>query len=212
MASGDPVYYSQTVKNELAANAAASAANAALIAAIQPFPIGAVFLSVVSTNPATLLGYGTWSLIGSGKVLVGVDPADPDFSTAEKTGGEKTHTLTASEMPSHSHSVTDPGHTHTQDAHNHGVTDPGHSHTEQLQGGSIGSATGTFIMASVASGGSLRDAAETTEPATTGIAINNATATNQSATTGISVGSAGSGAAHNNMPPFIAVYIWKRTA
>ena len=54
------------------------------------WPIGAVFISVVSTDPATLLGFGTWSAIAAGKVLVGLDSGDTDFDTAEETGGAKT--------------------------------------------------------------------------------------------------------------------------
>jgi len=57
----------------------------------EAFPIGSVFLAVVSTNPATLLGYGTWAAIAAGKVLVGLDAGDVDFDTAEETGGAKTH-------------------------------------------------------------------------------------------------------------------------
>ena len=67
------------------------------------WPIGSVFTSVVSTNPATLLGFGTWSAFGAGKVLVGLDSGDTDFDTAEETGGAKTHTLTTAEMPAHVH-------------------------------------------------------------------------------------------------------------
>ena len=67
------------------------------------WPIGGVFIAVVSTNPATLLGYGTWASLGAGRVLVGLDPADPDFDTVRETGGAKTHTLTVNEMPAHTH-------------------------------------------------------------------------------------------------------------
>lgn len=47
---------------------------------------------------------GAWEQI-KGKVLVGVDEGDSDFSTAGLTGGEKTHTLTTDEMPNHRHNL-----------------------------------------------------------------------------------------------------------
>ena len=40
-----------------------------------------------------------------GKVPVGLDSNDTDFDTLGETGGEKTHTLTVNEMPSHTHKV-----------------------------------------------------------------------------------------------------------
>lgn len=84
----------------------------------EAFPVGSVFIAVVSTNPATLLGYGTWSAFAAGRVLVGRDAADPDFDTAEETGGAKTvasagsvpdhasHTHTYTQVPNHVHGVS----------------------------------------------------------------------------------------------------------
>ena len=66
------------------------------------FPVGSIYLSVNNTNPSTYFD-GTWELVAQGKTLVGVDTSDSDFNTAKKTGGEKTHTLTIDEMPSHNH-------------------------------------------------------------------------------------------------------------
>ena len=61
----------------------------------EAFPIGSVFISVVATDPADLLGYGTWASIGAGKTLVGLDSGDTDFDTVEETGGSKTNTPSA---------------------------------------------------------------------------------------------------------------------
>ncbi len=66
------------------------------------YPIGIIYESVKPDNPSTFMG-GTWTRFGNGKVLVGVDETDTDFNTVNKTGGEKTHVLTVSEMPSHTH-------------------------------------------------------------------------------------------------------------
>ncbi|MHB8123114.1 MAG: phage baseplate protein [Desulfuromonadaceae bacterium] len=65
--------------------------------------IGRLYETVDSTNPATSLGYGTWSLFGVGRVTVCLDSGDTDFDTVEETGGEKAHALTAAEGPTHDH-------------------------------------------------------------------------------------------------------------
>ena len=152
------------------------------------WPVGSVFIAVVSTNPATLLGFGTWSAIAAGRMLVGLDSGDTDFDTAEETGGAKTHTLTSAEMPSH---------THTQDAHTH--TQNAHSHTQRYHSATTGPLSGP-----------------TTAPDTSSNTITNyglttadATATNQDATA--TNQNTGGGGAHNNLPPYFVVYIWKRT-
>lgn len=68
------------------------------------YPVGSIYMSVNNTNPSTFFG-GTWEAWGAGRVAVGVDTADTDFNAVEKTGGEKTHILTESEMPKHSHGL-----------------------------------------------------------------------------------------------------------
>lgn len=65
-------------------------------------PVGFVVTLGVSTNPGTLYGFGTWTAI-AGKVIVGLDSGQTEFDTLDETGGAKTHTLTTTEMPSHSH-------------------------------------------------------------------------------------------------------------
>lgn len=68
-------------------------------------PIGHIRFETTNINPATYLGFGTWEYWGSGRVPVGVDVNDEDFVTVEKTGGEKTHTLTTNEIPKHKHEI-----------------------------------------------------------------------------------------------------------
>lgn len=69
------------------------------------YPVGSIYMSVDPANPSTLFG-GTWIAWGSGKVPVGVNANDSDFGTVEKTGGEKQHTLTTSETPTHTHDIS----------------------------------------------------------------------------------------------------------
>ena len=55
------------------------------------WPVGSIFISVVATNPAILLGFGTWVAFGTGRFLVGIDTSDADFDVVKETGGAKTH-------------------------------------------------------------------------------------------------------------------------
>ena len=71
------------------------------------YPVGTVYTNIsVSTNPATLFGFGTWEAI-SGRVVVGLDASDASFDTAGETGGSKDAIVV-----SHTHTITDPGHVH----------------------------------------------------------------------------------------------------
>ena len=86
--------------------AAADALNAAA------YPVGAIFTTTTvyadsAAVVAAIVGT-TWAAFGAGKVLVGLDSGDTDFDTSEETGGAKTdaHTLTASETPAHTHTIT----------------------------------------------------------------------------------------------------------
>ncbi|MED5926763.1 DUF859 family phage minor structural protein [Streptococcus anginosus] len=54
------------------------------------YPIGSIYQSTEPTNPATFMG-GVWERFGNGRVLVGVDEADADFNSANKTSGSKEH-------------------------------------------------------------------------------------------------------------------------
>jgi len=104
-----PTATAGTNTTQLATTAFTTAAITAITAATVNalvYPVGAIYTSVVSTNPNTTLGMGTWTAFGSGKTLVGLNSGDTEFDTVEETGGAKTHTLTTNEMPSHTHTGT----------------------------------------------------------------------------------------------------------
>ena len=86
--------------------------NIAIVGGGEAFPVGSVFISVVATNPNTLLGYGTWEAFAPGRMLVGFDNTNPNFDAAEETGGSSSITITAANLPQLAVTVTDPGHTH----------------------------------------------------------------------------------------------------
>ena len=77
------------------------------------YPVGSIYINAgVTTNPATLLGFGTWVAFGAGRVAVGLNASDPLFDVLEETGGSKDAIVV-----SHSHTATstvsDPGHNHS---------------------------------------------------------------------------------------------------
>jgi hypothetical protein len=76
------------------------------------FPVGAIYTAIVSTNPGTLLGFGTWTAFGAGRTMVGYDAGNALFDTAEETGGSA-DAVTVSHTHTATSTVTDPGHAHT---------------------------------------------------------------------------------------------------
>lgn len=98
-----------TVLNDADAATARATLGISSSAVIDSWPVGSVFIAVVATNPNTLLGGGTWAAFGAGRVMVGFDSTQTEFDVVEETGGAKTHTLTTSEIPAHTHSINVPG-------------------------------------------------------------------------------------------------------
>ena len=116
------------------------------------YPVGSIYMSANATSPETLFG-GTWESIG-GRFLLGADAT----YVAGSTGGEATHKLTVSEMPSHYHDIVT--RTVAGDYQGHLAT--------------TGNTTSTI-------GNTRTEKSGDSQP-------------------------------HNNMPPYLAVYMWKRTA
>jgi hypothetical protein len=118
------------------------------------YPVNSVYISYSHVDPGTMFG-GTWVRI-SNAFLWGADAS----GTIGQTGGEKTHTLTTAELPSHSHGAV------------YSANATGTKNLPWLSTGVLG--TGDKL------------AYGTVET--------------------------GSGTAHNNMPPYVQVSIWRRTA
>ena len=73
------------------------------------YPVGTIYTNATDgTNPATLVGFGTWSAFGTGRVLVAIDSGNTLMDAAEETGGSADAVVIA-----HTHTVTDPGHIHS---------------------------------------------------------------------------------------------------
>ena len=122
------------------------------------YPVGAIYMSVSSTSPASLFG-GTWEQIQNRFLL-----AAGSSYTAGNTGGEATHTLTKNEMPTHSHEI--------YSGYGDVVSNVSDAYRYQTWGSSDrGWKTGNLGTSNI-----------------------------------------GGGTAHNNMPPYLVVYMWKRTA
>ena len=80
--------------------------NAAILPVLEANnPVGTIREFGVSTNPASLLGFGTWAAHGAGRVTVAIDTGQTEFDTLGEVGGTKTHLLTSAEsgIPSHTH-------------------------------------------------------------------------------------------------------------
>ena len=146
------------------------------------YPVGSVYSNATSsTNPATLLGFGTWTAFGAGKVMVGLDSGDATFSTVGNTGGSK-DAITVSHTHTATSTVTDPTH-----RHNVGSND------------STADAGGNVSQEFVRDAGSGNGPSTYTNYASTGISVSTSIA---------SAGSSGTGA---NLMPYVVVYMWKRT-
>jgi hypothetical protein len=127
------------------------------------YPVGSIYINAgVTTNPATLLGFGTWTAFGAGRVMVGLNGSDTLFDTLEETGGSKdaivvSHTHTATST------VTDPGHIHTLTGRNHSAssgnatefgdgTSSGWSNTDSVQNATTGVTVATTVASTGSSG------------------------------------------------------------
>jgi len=159
--------------------------------------------AVISTRYGVGDGTTTFNIPDDrGRVTVGWSDIDFDFNDVGNNGGEKTHTLITSEIPSHNHGQD--SHNHGQDSHNHGQNSHNHSqnsHLHQIIAANDGGAG--VARATIAPSGTPNtntSATTATNIATTATNIA-ATATNIAATA--TNQAEGGGGAHNNLQPYL---------
>lgn len=170
-------------------------ADAAVLAVRQTlYPIGSIYINAgVTTNPATLLGFGTWAAFGAGRVMIGLDGGDTLFDALEETGGSKdatlvSHTHTANGVENHEHFVAS---TAVTSANSSGTTVTPSNFVSASQGASglneSYNLTGTNVPATIGRTSGAGSHTHTIDPT-------------------------GSSATNANLQPYITVAMWKRTA
>lgn len=169
------------------------------------YPVGSIYTSLNNTSPATLFG-GTWTALNSCFLLGAGQPGTSDFGdvmqepyknyTVGQTGGESTHLLTIEEMPQHYHRI--PG--------LQSILNTPQSVYLVVQGND----EGNCVLYKINSNGVV---------ATWSVGVPQAPKASvyrgwTSSDNGISgpVLPHDGGTAHNNMPPYLSVYMWERTA
>lgn len=151
---------------------------ASLLAAL--YPVGSIYINKTNaTNPGTIFGFGTWTAIQN-VALYG--KGSGTFANAGDTGGAETKTISANNLPEHTHSagtLTGGAHTHTIPRSTGGGT-TGSNYAQGLSDGT----PGTFTSSSEGA-----------------VSVTGSTGNNTTTATALNV-----------MNPYLVVYMWERTA
>ena len=185
------------------------------------YPIGSLYWSSKSTNPASLFG-GTWVQIKDRFVLACGDT----YKTVGATGGASDVTLSVSNMPSHNHSFKPTGTISNTGGHRHGPGDKLYN-VYQPSGGSNNKNEPSYlsyfntskhwydwsfknndnIISSENSSSTIQSSS--VQPNFTGYAGYHSHTFSGSAGT---TGSNGSGTSFSILPPYVVKYCFERTA
>ena len=154
------------------------------------YPVGSIYMSTVATSPADLFG-GTWEAMPAGRVLLAQGTSEWGVEyQAGSTGGEHEHQLSVGELPSHEHKAKIATATLTGDV--------GHIAHDSQYGMTVH--TGVFSVTTTSRGnGDSGGSAETIH-------------FNGSHSHSVNISNTGNGQSHNNLQPYIAVFMWCRIA
>lgn len=165
------------------------------------YPVGSIYMSVISTSPQILFG-GTWEQIKDTFLLASGDTYASDGDVATAQHGSATVSLTQSEMPRH---------THTQNSHSHKPATTDLKFLTSKENIAINGTARAFTSQS-SSGIHYVYSSDGTKGINEDSTTQSVTATNKYAGGTNTTEATQNGSAHENMPPYMAVYCWKRTA
>ena len=177
------------------------------------FPIGSIYINISNINPSTYFG-GTWERLKDRFLL-----AVGDVYKENTTGGSESVTLTTDQIPSHNHGLNNHTHSYAKansstgdtvltidqiPSHSHAISSPFYKFAELAYG----------VHGDVFKGEKHQDSSFSTAATGGGKGHNHSistTSTNSGTASGNTVNTGG-GKSHSNMPPYLTVYMWKRTA
>jgi microcystin-dependent protein len=150
------------------------------------YPVGSIYISTVSTNPATLFGFGTWEAMPAGRVLLAQGKSDWGTTyNAGSTGGEATHQLTVGELPKHKPNIS--------------------MNTINLVGNGYNA-----LLDNASSNGIITVSTGNASGGGVDVGPKKNFAINASHSHTLTISDVGSNQAHNNIQPYLTVYMWKR--
>ena len=150
------------------------------------YPVGSIYMSTVSTNPATLFGFGTWEAMPAGRVLLAQGKSSWGTTyNAGSTGGEATHRLTVGELPKHKPNIS--------------------MNTINLVGNGYNA-----LLDNASSNGIITVSTGNASGGGVDVGPKKNFAINASHSHTLTISDVGSNQAHNNIQPYLTVYMWKR--
>lgn len=184
------------------------------------YPVGSIYMSMSLTSPSSLFG-GTWQRIQSRYLM-----ASDSTYTAGETGGNNdavvvshSHSASSEVDGGHSHSISGGSHSHSASSsssgsHSHGITNtlgcgwnPG-GNTDRIMYNKYQSARGMQEFFNINTGGAHTHTVTVSKNSSHSHTISS----NGDHAHNVNIFSSGSSGTNKNMPEFIAVNVWKRTA